>query len=233
MKIISLIPLTSGTGICHYISSFAKIEMNEMAILDLDSNSILRDMLKAENTRIFGNDTSDNESDKYHLKVHTTRFNNKLITRTAHSPGAFKNVRLENMLEYFISRLTNENFSYLIIHYPYKYHDSSIDRIIATSDYTVLFSVYTLEAKLAMKDILSRQSIEITRQKVKLHTQQIEQFGEIPYNLIFQLATIQKKVLLEFGDNALSDSIVKLWEWTKSKLNSPSKKLGIVLSNYA
>jgi hypothetical protein len=42
MKIISLIPLTSGTGICHYISSFAKIEMDEVAILDLaDQTSLL------------------------------------------------------------------------------------------------------------------------------------------------------------------------------------------------
>ncbi len=38
MKKNSLIPLTTGTGIGHFISSFAKIEMDNVAILDLDIN---------------------------------------------------------------------------------------------------------------------------------------------------------------------------------------------------
>jgi len=98
MKIISLIPLSSGTEIYHFISSFAMIEKDEMVILDLSNEPILVNMLKAEQVFRYGNNSIENMSESEYMKKYRTRFNNKLIAKATHLSGVSKNIRIDKIL---------------------------------------------------------------------------------------------------------------------------------------
>lgn len=224
-------PLTLGTGICHFVSSFAMIEKDKVAILDLDNNSILEEILKSE--QVYSNENSRNKEvfNNYHLEEYTSRFGNKIFAKTANS----KIDNYNELIETMASCLSKENVQYLILYYPYEYQGFSDYHFLVNSDYTVFFSDYTFEAKLAMKNILSRQAngkygmvltkpeyvnFCITQAKEELNECEIQLFGEIPYSLLFHLASIQKKVVLEFNDGALPELITALWEWIKSNKSS-------------
>ncbi|MCU4174037.1 hypothetical protein [Carboxylicivirga sp. N1Y90] len=227
MKTITLIPLTTGTGIGHFISSFAMIEKSKMAILDFDFNSIVYEVLNGE--RNFHNDNSNKPTVKYS----TTRFNNLLFSN-AYEHVAIKKIYETLKTDQIKDSSTLANIKYRIVNYPYRHKDYSLYEIIATSSYVVFFGDYTFDTKLALKEILEKCSynrfgilltktegvnfsLENFSQEVGVN--QTKVFGEIPYNLKFQLATIQKKVLLEYGDNYLSDLIIKVWDNIKSEAN--------------
>lgn len=238
MKTISLIPLTRGTGINHYACSFAMIEKDNVVILDLTNDSILLDMLRADEVYRFGNISFENIPGNEHIKRYRTRFNNKLIRIAKHSSGNSINKYVNTIREFFIEQFKNEDFSYLIIYCPYL--DISIDNIAACSDYNVLFSNYTIDTGLALKNgfkelplnkcgilLSGAEDKNFSKEdfKEELNKSQIKLFGEIPYNFFFQLATIQKRVLLELNDKTLSESVLKLWQWIKYNANSPSKAI--------
>jgi len=228
MKTIMLIPLITGTGVVHFISSFAMIEKDKMAIIDFDCHSILKETL-------LGNVVTHKSSEiKDTLEFISTRFNNLLIS----FPN--KNLSINHFKrKLFLDALKNysmtRNAEFLIINYPYLCKDDLLIKMMEHSDYVVFLGDYSFEANSALKEILnassecqfgmilsrpekSKNSIEKVMDEIEINKMKF--IVEIPYSLKFQLAAIQKKVLLELDDNYLSETIMRCWEKVKQKAQS-------------
>ena len=224
MKTITLIPLTIGTGIGHFISSFAMIERNNMAIIDFDYHSIVKEILLEDEINHITTEGMQT------LDFATTRFNNSLISFSSDKLNK-ENFRSVFSLDIIRGNFLIRNTEFLIIHSPFKLDDKTPCSLMEYSDYVVFFGDYSLESKLALTKIIStcsKSQFGIILSKFEDSTissetllddagfNQVKLIANIPYSLKFQLATIQKKAILELDDTGLCKIIIDSWEKIKT-----------------
>lgn len=236
MKIISLIPLTRGTGITQYIASFAMIEKDKLMILNLDKYTTLGDVLHVDKVNQFVHIFTNQSNTKMSLEAQTalyfTRFNNIFIS-LSHFDIETDTLQIDPIVEQIRRCLPNYKAKYLLVNYPYKLNTIEVNQVVQKSTCTLLFSDFSCEVQSAISSILENNHISrnllglviaasenmsftFSQLQDKLKFEPIEVFGVVPYNLLFARATINKKVVLEF-DDTISAALEKLWVKIKSK----------------
>ncbi|MCW3789490.1 hypothetical protein [Plebeiibacterium sediminum] len=230
MKTITLIPLTIGTGISHFISSFAMIERNNMAIIDFDYHSIVKEILLEDEVNYITTEYMQK------LDFANTRFNNSLMSFPSDKLNK-ENFRREFSIDILRGNFLIKNTAFLIIHYPIRLDDNILFSLMEYSDYVVFFGHYSLKSKLTLTKFISTcsksqfgiilsKSEDLTISSETLLDDpgfnRVKLIADIPYSLKFQLATIQKKAILELNDKGLCKTIIDSWEKIKTAVYSHS-----------
>ncbi len=237
MKILSLIELTRGTGICQYLSSFAMIERENLMILDTNQYSVLEELMgitdASVKTNRFAKYEYCNNDNIYDMEIFFCRFHN-LYGRSVQFSEKPDVEHVNNLATYIKTQNSLKNCKYLLVYFPFCDDLNAIQQIISNSDYAVVFSDGTPEIEAELVQHINtlpekENCVGLVRTKAdnayahftELESLQIEPLGVLPYNLIIQNATIRNKVFLEIDDqNEQGKTIRAVWVKIKSRLRA-------------